>query len=128
MIWKGEELNSPDEFVGAMKKITDWDEACAFMVAFDQNYATDPGSTRRSLGYLTGYMGRDEGKRVRAVFGGLEHPIIGDLGDDLTVYELLTLGMAFAKRELEGAGFEEAAADAREAVRMLRTLHAPETT
>lgn len=116
MIWEGDLLERPGDFVGAMCRLQSEAQAAEFLAAARDAHGVGIDA---NLGYLTGYMSADEGARVRALLG-VEHPVMGDLAGTLSPGELLQLGMSFQKYAVAGDDFGAATRKARDDIRARR--------
>jgi hypothetical protein len=89
MIWKGRPLTTPEEFMRyGIDCCADAQEARQFM----REYVIEkPSEARANIGYLTGYYGLEDRRRIFDWFE-VVHPIFGRR--ELSPEECFKLGMA----------------------------------
>lgn len=119
MMWDNRQLQSPADYVAALEQLRTREQADAFKRAY---LAAGHPAMEDNLGYLTGYMGREDARRVCDLLA-IEHPIFGK--DEWTTGELLLLGMEAQRAQMDHPDLplREAGARARSAVRFLRATH-----
>lgn len=127
MEWKGREISSPGDYVGALMRVETGAEADEFRDRMMESAAIDRKIADRNIGFLTGEMSADDRDRVCALFD-VKHPIAGDLAGTLSFGELLTLGGTFAEAMVGGYDFDDAAFRAQLHIRTLREVRRRTTT
>lgn len=72
MIWQGRELATTGDLIDAVAAVRSGPEAQEFLRAYR---AVNPHAGE-NVGYVTGYLGREDADRIMALFG-VCHPVFG---------------------------------------------------
>lgn len=94
MLWKGKELKTLGDVKDAIESIDSPDEARQFM----EEYKKDSPSADMNVGYLSGYFGVTNARKIRKLFG-VSHPVFGD--EDWSPQDAFNLGMRVAKEAIQ---------------------------
>ena len=73
MIWKGKKIKTYGDLAKAMQDVEDKEEAEEFKEKYRE---VAPDYAEKNIGYISGYLSPEEGKRLRKLFD-VEHPVFG---------------------------------------------------
>lgn len=93
MNWKGQDVITYGDYTTALGKLATTEDATEFVrLAREEN----PEHADANLGYLTGYLSRSEGERVRQLIN-IPHPVFG-MKIAMTDDEIMLAGYELGKK------------------------------
>ena len=98
MIWRGKKLNTVREWITALEGLKDELDGQEFLLAIDSFPEGEPDIIRSNIGWILGYMNRDEATRIYKLLDGeCKHPALpGPGGHDATPEEAFQAGLKYA--------------------------------